>query len=82
VFINIGRKIEYIKPKITAPIEMIFNVFSYFIGTEVLIIFDTSFSLIIKPNNIGNTIVQIIKIHAFHIPISNAGINEIVITSF
>jgi hypothetical protein len=46
VLIFNGRKIEYIKPKITAPIEMIFNGFSYFIGTEVLRILVISFSFI------------------------------------
>jgi hypothetical protein len=43
-------------------------------------VFDTSLFLTIKFDKIGIITNHIIKIHAFNIPISNGGINDIFLT--
>jgi hypothetical protein len=72
----IGRKIEYKNPKIISVIEIIFNIFSYLMGTDVLNVFDIPLSFINILEIIGVIIGQIMKIHVFHKPNSNAGIND------
>jgi hypothetical protein len=57
---------------------MILSNFSCLIGTETISLCDDALPLLLNIDIIGAKKKQIMKIHAFHMPISKAGVIDII----